>query len=43
MKELEREVRELKRVNETLMAASSFFAQELVPRKREVPPPRLPW
>ena len=33
--ELEREVRELKRANEILLAASSFFAQEL--------DPRLPW
>ena len=43
VKELEREVRELKWANEILLAASSFFARELVPRKREVPPPRLPW
>ncbi|MGI8702228.1 MAG: transposase [Nocardioidaceae bacterium] len=35
IKELEREVRELKRANEILMAASSFFAREL--------DPRLPW
>ncbi len=35
LKELEREVRELKRANEILMAASSFFAREL--------DPRLPW
>jgi transposase len=33
--ELEREVRELKRANEILLAASSFFAREL--------DPRLPW
>ena len=32
---LEREVRELKRANEILLAASSFFAGEL--------DPRLPW
>ena len=32
---LEREVRELKRANEILLAASSFFAREL--------DPRLPW
>jgi len=33
--DLEREVRELKRANEILLAASSFFAREL--------DPRLPW
>ncbi len=32
IKELEREVRELKRANEILLAASSFFARELDPR-----------
>ena len=35
IKELEREVRELRRANEILLAASSFFAREL--------DPRLPW
>jgi transposase-like protein len=35
IKKLEREVRELKRANEILLAASSFFAREL--------DPRLPW
>ncbi len=35
LKELEREVRELRRANEILLAASSFFAREL--------DPRLPW
>jgi transposase len=35
IKELEQEVRELKRANEILLAASSFFAREL--------DPRLPW
>ena len=35
IKELEREVHELKRANEILLAASSFFAREL--------DPRLPW
>jgi len=35
VKELEREVKELKRANEILWAASSFFAREL--------DPRLPW
>ena len=35
IKELRAEVRELKRANEILMAASSFFAREL--------DPRLPW
>ncbi len=35
LKELEREVRDLKRANEILLAASSFFAREL--------DPRLPW
>ena len=35
MKALERENRELKRANEILLAASSFFAREL--------DPRLPW
>jgi len=35
VKELEREVHELKRANEILLAASSFFAREL--------DPRLPW
>jgi transposase len=35
IKELEHEVKELKRANEILLAASSFFAREL--------DPRLPW
>jgi transposase-like protein len=35
IKHLESEVRELKRANEILLAASSFFAREL--------DPRLPW
>jgi len=35
VKELEREVKELKRANEILLAASSLFAREL--------DPRLPW
>ena len=35
IKELEAEVRELRRANEILLAASSFFAREL--------DPRLPW
>ena len=35
IKELERQNRELKRANEILLAASSFFAREL--------DPRLPW
>ena len=35
MKDLEREVKELRRANEILLAASSFFAREL--------DPRLPW
>ena len=35
VRELEQEVRELKRANEILVAASSFFAREL--------DPRLPW
>jgi transposase len=35
IKQLEGEVRELKRANEILLAASSFFAREL--------DPRLPW
>ncbi len=35
IKHLEAEVRELKRANEILLAASSFFAREL--------DPRLPW
>ena len=35
VKDLEREVKELKRANEILLAASSFFAREL--------DPRLPW
>jgi transposase len=35
VRELEGEVRELKRANEILLAASSFFAREL--------DPRLPW
>jgi transposase len=34
IKELEREVRELRRANEILLAASSFFARELDPRLR---------
>jgi transposase-like protein len=32
IKDLEQEVRELKRANEILLAASSFFARELDPR-----------
>lgn len=35
IKELEHEVKELKRANEILLAASSFFAREL--------DPQLPW
>lgn len=35
IRELEREIRELGRANEILLAASSFFAREL--------DPRLPW
>ncbi len=35
IKELEAELREVKRANEILLAASSFFAREL--------DPRLPW
>jgi transposase-like protein len=35
IKDLEQEIRELKRANEILLAASSFFAREL--------DPRLPW
>ncbi len=35
IKALEAEIRELKRANEILLAASSFFAREL--------DPRLPW
>jgi transposase-like protein len=35
IKDLEREVHDLKRANEILLAASSFFAREL--------DPRLPW
>lgn len=35
IRDLESEVRELKRANEILLAASSFFAREL--------DPRLPW
>lgn len=35
IRELEHEVRELRRANEILLAASSFFAREL--------DPRLPW
>jgi transposase len=35
IKDLERENRELRRANEILLAASSFFAREL--------DPRLPW
>jgi transposase len=35
IRQLEREVRELKRANQILLAASSFFAREL--------DPRLPW
>jgi transposase len=35
IKQLQQEVRELKRANEILLAASSFFAREL--------DPRLPW
>jgi transposase len=33
MKQLEREVRELRRANEILKAASAFFAQELDPTR----------
>jgi hypothetical protein len=35
IKDLETEIRELKRANEILLAGSSFFAREL--------DPRLPW
>ncbi len=35
IRQLQQEVRELKRANEILLAASSFFAREL--------DPRLPW
>ena len=35
IRDLEQEYRELKRANEILLAASSFFAREL--------DPRLPW
>jgi transposase-like protein len=35
IRELQQEVKELKRANEILLAASSFFAREL--------DPRLPW
>lgn len=35
IRDLERELKELKRANEILLAASSFFAREL--------DPRLPW
>ena len=35
VKEMQAEIRELKRANEILLAASSFFAREL--------DPRLPW
>ncbi len=34
IKELEREVRDLKESNEVLKAASIFFARELDPRRR---------
>ena len=34
IKDLEHEVHELKRANEILLAASSFFARELDPRQR---------
>jgi transposase len=34
VKELEREVRELRRANEILKAASAFFARELDPQSR---------
>ena len=34
IKELEREVRDLKEANEILKAASIFFARELDPRRR---------
>jgi transposase len=34
IKELEREVRDLKEANEILKAASAFFARELDPRRR---------
>ena len=34
IKELEREVRELRRANEILKAASAFFARELDPQPR---------
>jgi len=35
IKDLEREVRELKRANEILLAASSFFARELCATRRD--------
>jgi transposase-like protein len=34
IKDLEREVRDLKEANEILKAASAFFARELDPRRR---------
>ena len=40
--ELEREVRELRRANEILKAASAFFARELDPRPRDDPLRRHP-
>ncbi len=36
IKDLEREVKELKRANEILLAASSFFARELCATRRSV-------
>jgi transposase len=37
---LKAENKRLREANEILRSASIFFARELVPRKREVPPPR---
>lgn len=40
LKTLKAENKRLREANEVLRSASIFFARELVPRKREVPPPR---
>jgi transposase len=40
IKALKAENKRLREANEILRSASIFFARELVPRKREVPPPR---
>jgi transposase-like protein len=43
VKELEREVKELRRANEILKLASAFFAQAELDRRLQPPPARTHW